>query len=170
MNNPSRFSVQKKLSWKECFKAALLFFGLNFAISLVFIMLGLQDFYGSNASAEANSWIEKPYLFALGLVTIMPILAFVEEFLFRYIPYRLSQALNNRFYWAFGFISSFLFAWIHDPLMFQRYAGWPIPQFLLGLFLWRFIPGGLANTFWIHFFFNIILGIIFHLVSLIAPQ
>ena len=163
------YAIDKRLSWKERFRSALVFFGLNFLISILFMVFGVEEFYGSSASAEANSWIENPLYFALGLITLMPILAFVEEFLFRFIPYRLSAMSNHRYYWVFGFISSFLFSWIHDPQMFQRYAGWPLPQFLLGLYLWRFIPGGLANTFWIHYLFNLILGVNFHLFTLISP-
>src|SRR3990167_4887067 len=100
----SKYVVIKSLTWKERIKAALILVVIMFPLSFLFELLGLGWLFGNEGSAEANSWMAEAGLFIFSLFTLLPLLTLLEEFLFRYLPYRISALSKQRYFWYFGIV------------------------------------------------------------------
>ena len=105
--------------------------------------------------AEANSWILNPDIAVFGMLSIGILFVLAEEFIFRWLPYKLSLLRQNKYYWVIGIASALIFAWVHSLTGLTKFDGLPTPQFVAGIYLWRFIPTGFRNVFWIHYLSNV---------------
>ncbi|MFC1649702.1 CPBP family intramembrane glutamic endopeptidase [Patescibacteria group bacterium] len=104
---------------------------LNVAFVVLFTYLN-TPFLGLNTSQNVT--------IPLGFIMVTLLLfVFVEELVFRYIPYRVWRRFfsNNKSFWLFGITTSLLFAAMHmGPMSKETLA---FPQLLSGLYFWHLI-------------------------------
>ena len=150
-----KYSVSAPLTWKNRIIVALILFGIQLLPVYFFEFINLGFLYGSSGSAEANSWILNPDIAVFGMLSIGILFVLAEEFIFRWLPYKLSLLRQNKYYWVIGIASALIFAWVHSLTGLTKFDGLPTPQFVAGIYLWRFIPTGFRNVFWIHYLSNV---------------
>lgn len=147
-------SVSRDIGFSGQIKVAFLLFIITLVVSYSLQQTGLEWWSGNKASGEHNTWAANTGTLIFSLLTTVPIAVLIEEFFFRFLAYKLLVFGKNDF-WVIGIISSALFAWIHGFVGASSSYGFPTPQLILGLYLWRYIPSGFRTVFWIHIFYNL---------------
>lgn len=158
-----QYDKPRGFTWKEKLKAAGIIVLVNLFLSTLYIIFGIDKLLISQEAVESNSWITRPILVFVAFFTILPLFAYLEELLFRWLPYKLSAVTGHKHYWFIGILSSIAFAMVHG-----YNKGLPSLQFIFGLYMWYYIPSGLKNNFWIHFFYNVNLIMIVYVSSLVV--
>lgn len=165
MNNKFRllFPSNTQMSFTKSVYAGVILFLVNAILALFTWLIPFNKFFSSElvGNNTLDAYSNQKYIYVM-LFIIVPISVFIEELIFRYIPYLAYTKIKRINFWYFGIINSLLFAYIHDPMMFIQLRGFPLPQFIAGLYLWYYIPTGLRSTTIIHLVNNlIVVGTVF---------
>lgn len=146
--------TKEEFNWSKRIKKAFKLFFLVFIFYILFSIFGFSEHYGSEYMSQDIDTLKDIWVFGISLLAMMPLGVLIEEFFFRFLPYRFIRRLDHKYFWPMGIVSSLLFAWIHGYVGLSGYKGLPAPQLIAGLYLWRYIPSGFKNAFWIHYFYN----------------